>query len=112
LRNRLAKDLLKILTKAPKVTLAIECMTHRCSGETAKSLGSLRRLIHKVNMPGRLKVCIDLCHLYVAQHDLFLPQGREALFVDIAVLGPENVAAFHISDSGEIHGGTEDKHLQ
>jgi len=60
--------------------------------------------------PDRLKVCIDLCHLYIDQYDLYLSSGRKQFFAAIDRLGVENIAAIHISDSGVEHGAKEDCH--
>ena len=86
--------------------------THRCRGETSRSLDDLRILIDRVDMPGRVRVCIDLCHLFVDQYDLFLPSGRKAFFAALDRLGLEHVAAVHVSDSGEVHGGRKDRHAK
>jgi endonuclease IV len=58
----------------------------------------------------RLKVCLDLCHLHVDQYDLSTPKGRDKMFIDLAKLGWDSIAAIHVSDSREIHGGRRDLH--
>ena len=73
-------------------------------------LDDLRKLIDEVAMPGRLKVCIDLCHVYIDQYDLYVPTGREEFFAALDRLGIENIAGLHVSDSGVQHGGRKDCH--
>jgi endonuclease IV len=87
--------------------------THHCHGETSRSLDDLRQLIDDIGAEdGRVKICIDLCHLFVDQYDLFSPSGREEFFASLDRLGMTNVAAIHVSDSGEVHGGTKDCHMK
>ena len=125
-----AQMIRKILIEVPGMILAIENMVsesftrqgrrlrrrsaqiHRCGGETSRSLDDLRKLIDRVNMPGRIRVCIDLCHLFVEQYDLFLPSGRDSFYAALDRLGHENIAAIHVSDSGEVHGGSKDRHAK
>jgi endonuclease IV len=71
-------------------------------------LHDLKYLVDRVGP--RLKVCLDICHLHVDQYDLSTSGGREALFVDMEKLGWDNIAAIHVSDSQEVHGGRRDIH--
>jgi len=55
-------------------------------------------------------ICLDLCHIHVDQFDLSTPSGRGALFADLELVGWDNIAAIHVSDSKEVHGGKKDRH--
>jgi len=57
-----------------------------------------------------LKICLDLCHIHVDQFDLSTHEGREAMFSDLKLIGWDSIAAVHVSDSRESHGGTRDLH--
>jgi deoxyribonuclease-4 len=60
----------------------------------------------------RLKICIDLCHLYVDQYDLATSAGRNDFSSAVKDLGIDSIAAIHVSDSFERHGGTRDEHAE
>lgn len=76
----------------------------------ARSLSQLKWLRDQIGP--RLKLCLDLCHLHVDQYDLATDAGRKQLLLDIDELGAESIAAIHVSDSHEKHGGTKDEHAE
>lgn len=88
-----------------------ESQTHRCEGETSHSIDGLAELIRLVDMPGRLKVCIDLCHT-LQQFDITTGVGRYEFMAAAERLGPENIAAVHVSDSYYPHGVEKDRHAK
>ena len=57
-----------------------------------------------------MKICLDLCHIHVDQFDLATPEGRQAMFDDLEAIGWDSLAAVHVSDSRENHGGKRDLH--
>jgi endonuclease IV len=125
-RTRVAGLMKRALEEVPGVNLAIENMvshsiddltisltikqTGRCKGETSASLRNLKAIIDEVDMPGRLKVCLDICHVYISQYDLYDEACADDFLEDIAELGPENIAAMHVSDSYVPHGSKRDEH--
>ncbi|ORX33548.1 xylose isomerase-like protein [Kockovaella imperatae] len=104
-----AKRIRKLLKKVPEVDLAVETMTDRCCGETSHSLDAIQRFITLVNMPGRVKFCMDLCHVYM-QFDLAETEARGEFLRAVEGLGREAIAAVHLSDSLEKHGTRKDSH--
>ena len=78
----------------------------------ARSLDDLRALIDRVKRPGRLKICIDICHLYINEYDLYFQDARKTFFDTLERIGFENIAAVHISDSNVQHGQKKDAHAK
>ena len=77
------------------------------------SLVDLGKLIKDVGAaPGRLKICIDLNYLHVDQYDLSTDSGRAEFFAALDRVGLENIAAAHMSDSGDGHGGKKACHMK
>lgn len=77
----------------------------------AATLKSLERLIKLVDMPGKLKICLDLCHV-LQEFDITNPTGRSDLHAALEELGYEHIAAVHVSDSVYPHGYQVDKHAK
>lgn len=73
-----------------------------------RSIAELVTLTRRVGP--RLKVCLDICHLHVDQYDLATIEGREQMSTDLDSLGWDRIAAVHVSDSLEKHGGKRDLH--
>ncbi|WVQ80462.1 hypothetical protein IAT38_002567 [Cryptococcus sp. DSM 104549] len=106
--RRLIDDLREIIAAVPEVTLALENTVHP-SPTSPTTLTSLISLLPSFP-PGRLKLCLDLCHLHVCEFDLNSPSGRAGLFAQLEKAGWGSVVGVHASDSYVTHGGKGDRH--
>lgn len=113
---RVASRLTHLLTAIPGVTLALENMFRKstpggtCSARSSWSISTLGAILARVPSP-QLKVCVDICHAYIAEYDLYRPEAVRKLLGDIHALGEGRVAGFHVSDSASRHGARCDGHI-
>ena len=71
----------------------------------------LRDIMAEVNMPERLGVCLDTCHIFAAGYDFRSEETYEetmALFDD--VIGLETLRVVHVNDSKKELGSRVDRH--
>lgn len=120
---RIANLISQLLNNTADVTLAIETtvsckelfsihpnIQSRCRGShNSTTLAGLSELIRMVDMPGRIKVCIDLCHIS-QQYDFCDHKGRVAFLNDVEELGFRNVAAIHASNNYYERGQGKSRH--
>ena len=71
----------------------------------------LRAIIDTVDVPGRLGVCLDTCHLFAAGYDLASERGYDAVFEEFdRVVGLDRLVVFHLNDSKAPLGSRLDRH--
>jgi deoxyribonuclease-4 len=95
---------------APGVTVLLETVAGQGStlGRTFEELHRIRR---RVRRPDLTAVCFDTCHVHAAGYDLVSERGFEETLEEFdAVLGLENLRAFHFNDSKRERGSRVDRH--
>jgi deoxyribonuclease IV len=71
----------------------------------------LGHIINSVRDPGRLRVCLDTCHLYAAGHNLADTVAFEAMMDDLeGHVGHDKIACMHTNDSMAPCGSRIDRH--
>lgn len=75
------------------------------------SLRTLARILDAVRSP-RLKVCVDVCHAYIAEFDLAGAGLDHMTGVLANEVGWHRIAGVHVSDSATPHGGKCDGHAK
>jgi len=71
----------------------------------------LGAILHAVDAPGRVGVCLDTCHLFAAGFDFTTPAGYGALLDRIeTTIGRAAVGAFHLNDAKADLGSHLDRH--
>ena len=108
----ITESLRKTLEAAPegRVRLLLENAagqgTAMCS-----TFEELAAILHAVDAPGRVGVCLDTCHLFAAGFNFVTPEGYGELQDRIAsTIGPAAVGAFHLNDAKAGLGSHLDRH--
>ena len=108
----IAESLRKTLEAAPegRVRLLLENAagqgTAMCS-----SFEELAEVLHAVDVPARVGVCLDTCHLFAAGFNFVTPEGYGELMDRIdATFGRAAVGAFHLNDAKAGLGSHLDRH--
>ncbi|MDG2012283.1 MAG: deoxyribonuclease IV, partial [Pirellulaceae bacterium] len=71
----------------------------------------LEQMIHGLNEPNRVGVCIDTCHAFAAGYELGNFDGYQNTIEKLdATVGLQRIKAFHINDSKKPFGSRRDRH--
>jgi deoxyribonuclease-4 len=71
----------------------------------------LAAIYDRVQKPERLAVCIDTAHLFAAGHDIRTAKGWDKTIRRLdALIGPKQIAAFHLNDSKTEFNSHVDRH--
>jgi deoxyribonuclease-4 len=97
-------------TRGYRVRIALE-NTAGAGGTLGRTFGELGVLLDRTERPGRLGICLDTCHLFVAGYDLRTPAGYRAAMAECArAVGLDLVLAFHLNDARAPLGSGLDRH--
>ncbi|WWD06129.1 hypothetical protein V865_004214 [Kwoniella europaea PYCC6329] len=107
--DMLMGDLQDILDSTEGVVLAIENTVHP-SPTSLTSLQSLALLLALFPHP-RLRVCLDLAHVHIAELDLNDPERQEDLIELLKKIGKGRIAGVHVGGGGSEHGGQGKRHV-
>ncbi|HSP35701.1 MAG TPA: deoxyribonuclease IV, partial [Thermoanaerobaculia bacterium] len=99
--DQIARSLDQIHAAIPnhKVATLLETSAGQgsCVGCTCEELGAV---LHRVDDPARVGVCIDTCHIFAAGYDLRTRDGYEKTIDEVEKhVGIDNIGAFHLNDS-------------
>jgi deoxyribonuclease-4 len=103
-------DRARQLAPAPGVTVLLETVAGQGTtvGRTFEELHHIRA---RVRRPDLVAFCLDTCHVHAAGYDLTSERGFDETFDQLdAVLGLENLRAFHFNDSKRERGSHVDRH--
>lgn len=79
------------------------CLGHR--------FGHLADIISRTREPGRVRICVDTCHIFAAGYDLTTDESYEKTLDELAgTVGLDRVAVFHLNDSLKPLGSRRDRH--
>jgi len=71
----------------------------------------LKLIMGGVREEGRLKVCLDSCHLFAAGYDISTPEGYHRVIQEFdRLIGLDKVVCFHLNDSKKGLGSHVDRH--
>ena len=71
----------------------------------------LRDILGDVRTPGRVRVCLDTCHVHAAGYDLVSPEGyADTIETFDRTVGLSLLAAIHVNDSKRPRGARVDRH--
>lgn len=103
-------DRARRLAPAPGVTVLLETVAGQ--GTTlGRTFEELHRIRARVRRSDLVAICLDTCHVHAAGYDLTSERGFEETFEQFdAVLGLENLRAFHFNDSKRERGSRVDRH--
>lgn len=107
----LAQGLNRLFDELPgSVPLALETMAGQGS-TIGSSLESLKKIYELCPNKSRIKFCLDLCHVFAAGYDVQSEAKFGAFLNEFdALLGIENIAVIHCSDSAVPFNAHVDRH--
>ncbi len=71
----------------------------------------LRDIMAKVNIPQRIGICVDTCHIFAAGYDIRTRQAYEETMAEFdRVIGIGNLSVIHANDSKRELGSRVDRH--
>lgn len=99
-----------ILKENMKTTVLLETMSGKGS-EIGKTFEELREIMDKVEIKGKLGVCMDTCHVYSAGYDI-VNNLDEVLENFDKIVGLEKLKAIHLNDSMTPFDSNKDRHAK
>lgn len=106
--EQIIKGLNEVLRDDMKCTIALETMAGKGS-EIGRSFEELARIIEGVNLPEKLSVCFDTCHVHDAGYDI-VNNFDKVMEEFNNIIGKDKISVFHINDSKNICGAMKDRH--
>jgi deoxyribonuclease IV len=109
---RVAANLLRVFERTPRVRTRVLLETTAGQGTLlGRSAQELAALLQAVDVPERMGVCLDSCHMFAAGYELRTEQGySETMRIFDEALGLEQVRVIHLNDSLKPLGSRRDRH--
>ena len=110
--RRVAHSLDRVHRRCPgyRVTVLLETTAGQGSS-VGWRLEQLGDILHQVNNPNILGVCLDTCHLFAAGYDFRKADGYAAMIDEIdRLIGTPAVKCIHLNDSKRELGSRVDRH--
>ncbi len=110
--RRLAESLSAVLerTQAEPVPIFLETMSGQ-GDVLGANLDELTEVMDRLEWDSRLRVCVDLCHVFGAGYDVAGEGGYERLVSALSrKFGLERIACWHLSDNRGTRGSRVDRH--
>jgi deoxyribonuclease-4 len=74
------------------------------------AVGDLGPYLDALDRHPRANVCLDICHVFAAGHDLAGPDGVAAMLAELASVSPGRLRLIHANDSKDGCGSRKDRH--
>lgn len=104
----ISEHLNKVLYPEMTTTVLLETMAGKGS-EVGRSFEEIREIIDRTELPEKLGVCLDTCHIYDAEYDIV--NNLDGVLEEFdRVIGIERLRAVHINDSKNPYGAHKDRH--
>ena len=104
----IAELLNEILRPQQQTMVLLETMAGKGS-EVGRNFTELRSIIDRVELQGKLGVCLDTCHVFDGGYDIV--NDLESVLEEFdKIIGLDQIAAFHINDSKNPLGAAKDRH--
>lgn len=104
----IAGALNEVLFPEMTTTVLLETMAGKGS-EIGRSFEELRRILDKVELSGKMGVCLDTCHIHDGGYDIV--NNLDGVIEEFdKVIGIEKLRAVHINDSMNPLGAHKDRH--
>ena len=104
----IAELLNEILRPQQQTMVLLETMAGKGS-EVGRNFTELRSIIDRVELQGKLGVCLDTCHVFDGGYDI-VNDLENVLEEFDKIIGLDQIAAFHINDSKNPLGAAKDRH--
>ena len=106
----IAELLNEILRPQQQTMVLLETMAGKGS-EVGRNFTELRSIIDRVELQGKLGVCLDTCHVFDGGYDIVNDLEKVLEEFD-EIIGLERLLAVHINDSLNILGSHKDRHAR
>ena len=106
--KQIIKGLNEVLREDMSCKIALETMAGKGS-EIGRNFEELATIIDGVNLPEKLAVCFDTCHVHDAGYDIINDFDGVIAEFD-RIIGKDKITVFHINDSKNIRGSHKDRH--
>ena len=106
----IAEGLNAILTPEQSTTVLLETMAGKGS-EVGGRFEELREILDRVELTGKMGVCLDTCHVSDAGYDIINDLDGVLTEFDRAI-GLERLRAIHLNDSLNLCGAHKDRHAR
>ena len=104
----IADALNEVLSREQTTTVLLETMAGKGS-EVGRTFEELRQIIDKVELDGKLGVCLGTCHVFDGGYDIV--NNLDGVLKEFdEVVGLDRLKAIHINDSKNIFGSHKDRH--
>jgi deoxyribonuclease-4 len=110
--KRISESLVWTIESSPqsKVKLLLETTAGQGTN-LGYTVAHLKKIIELVNIPERLGICVDTCHMFAAGYDLREKKGYdETMDLIENEIGLHNLCLFHLNDSKKESGSRVDRH--
>ncbi|MBQ8870374.1 MAG: deoxyribonuclease IV [Alphaproteobacteria bacterium] len=108
--DKIASLLDKIIMPNQTTTILLETMSGKGS-EVGATFEELQEIIKQVELPEKIGVCLDTCHVYSAGYDI-VNQLDSVLEKFDKIIGLEKLKAIHLNDSKTEFNSHKDRHEQ
>ena len=110
--KRIAANIGEALTRSGNEVTTVLLETTSGAGKTVGGeFSHLRDIIAASQMPERLGVCVDTCHIFAAGYELRTNEGYEETVEKLSrTITLERVNFFHLNDSLGVLGSKKDRH--
>jgi deoxyribonuclease-4 len=105
--DSIVKGLNEVLHADQDAIICLETMAGKGS-ECGTTFEELAYIINNVELPEKLGVCLDTCHIHDAGYDL--SDFDKVLDQFDSVIGLDKLKVLHINDSKNIRGAKKDRH--
>lgn len=110
--RRISSNILRVFDQTPDVKTMILLETTAGQGTIlGRSAEELAMVLERVDVPERIGVCIDSCHIFAAGYELRERNGYERTICEFEeFVGLERVKTLHLNDSKKPLGSLRDRH--
>lgn len=106
--EQIAQCLNAVMFPAQKTTVLLETMSGKGS-EIGSRFEELREILDRCDLPEKMGVCLDTCHVHDAGYDLI--DNLDGVLTEFdRVIGLNRLRALHINDSKNPCGAHKDRH--
>jgi deoxyribonuclease-4 len=107
---RAGKTIKEALAESERCPLHLE-NTAGAGGTLGRSIDELSALLEAAGGDGRLRICLDSCHLFASGYDIRTASGMARVLGEFAErLGSKRLGSLHLNDSQGALGSNRDRH--
>ncbi len=100
----------EVLTQELNTTVLLECMAGKGS-EIGTSFSEIKSIISRIELPEKMGVCMDTCHIYCAGYDIV--DNLDGVLEDFdKTIGMNYLKAVHLNDSMYPLDSRKDRHAR